>query len=112
MLNPSLIKQGFIAAAIANISGVLIFSKGLTNTALMEADPVVMSSFGLIMIMVWGLAYLGAAFTPGNLRWIAGAFAVEKLVYVVCWLTGSVEIICRRCTSRISLQGFSTVSMA
>ena len=40
MLNPSLIKQGFIAAAIANISGVLIFSKGLTNTALMEADPV------------------------------------------------------------------------
>ncbi|MEE3161313.1 MAG: hypothetical protein VX283_10460, partial [Pseudomonadota bacterium] len=24
---------------------------------------------------------------PGNLRWIAGAFAVEKLVYVVCWLT-------------------------
>ena len=87
MLNPTLVKQGFIAAAIANISGVLIFSKGLTNTALMEADPVVMSSFGLIMIMVWGLAYLGAAFTPGNLRWIAGAFAVEKLVYVVCWLT-------------------------
>jgi hypothetical protein len=86
-MNNKLVKQGFIAAAIANISGVLIFSKGLTNTALMEADPVVMSSFGLIMIMVWGLAYFGAAFTPGNLRWIAGAFAVEKLVYVVCWLT-------------------------
>ena len=80
MLNPTLVKQGFIAAAIANISGVLIFSKGLTNTALMEADPVVMSSFGLIMIMVWGLAYLGAAVTPGNLRWIAGAFAVEERV--------------------------------
>ena len=86
-MSSSVIKAGFIAAAVANISGLLLFSKGLTNTVLMETDPVVMSSFGLIMIMVWGLAYLGAAFTPGNLRWIAGAFAVEKLVYVVCWLT-------------------------
>lgn len=71
MLNPSLVKQGFIAAAIANISGVLIFSKGLTNTALMEADPVVMSSFGLIMIMVWGAGVFGG-------RFYAGQFALDR----------------------------------
>ena len=47
----------------------------------------VMSSFGLIMIMVWGLAYLAAAFTQANLKWFAAAFAIEKLVYVVCWVT-------------------------
>ena len=83
----SFTKVGFIAAAIANFSGVLLFSKGLTNTVLMETDPVVMSSFGLIMIMVWGLAYLAAAFTQVNLKWFAAAFAIEKLVYVVCWVT-------------------------
>ena len=81
----TLIQKGFIAAALMNIGGVLTFSRGFTNTALMEADPVVMSSFGLLMIMVWGLAYLGAAFSTGNIRWLAGAFAVEKLVYVVAW---------------------------
>ena len=86
-MSSSVIKAGFIAAAVANISGVLLFSKGLTNTVLMETDPVVMSSFGLIMIMVWGLAYLAAAFTQANLKWFAAAFAVEKLVYVICWLT-------------------------
>lgn len=83
----SFVKAGFIAAAIANFSGVLLFSKGLTNTVLMETDPVVMSSFGLVMIMVWGLAYLAAAFTQANLKWFAAAFAIEKLVYVVCWVT-------------------------
>lgn len=86
-MNETMIKRGFVAAAAMNIGGVMLFSKGLTNTALMETDPVVMSSFGLIMIMVWGLAYLGAAFTTGSLKWLAGAFAIEKLVYVVAWVT-------------------------
>ena len=80
------IQKGFIAAAIMNIGGVLTFSRAFTNTTLMETDPVVMSWFGLLMIMVWGLAYLGAAFSTGNIRWLAGAFAVEKLVYVAVWL--------------------------
>ena len=44
-----------------------------------------MSNFGLLMIVVWGLAYLGAATVTSGVRWIAGAFALEKLVYVVVW---------------------------
>lgn len=64
------IKLGFIAAAIMNIGGVLIFSRCFTNSVINEMDPVVMSNFGLLMIMVWGLAYLGAAnVVPASNGW-------------------------------------------
>lgn len=69
-----------------NIVGVLVFSRGFTNTAINQADPVVMSNFGLVMIAVWGLAYLGAASIDLGVQWLAGAFAIEKLVYVLVWL--------------------------
>ncbi len=69
-----------------NIVGVLMFSRLFTNTAINEADPVVMSNFGLLMIAVWGLAYLGTASIGASVRWLAGAFAIEKLIYVLVWL--------------------------
>ena len=37
------------------------------------------------MIAVWGLAYLGAAAVTSSIKWLVGAFALEKLVYVVIW---------------------------
>lgn len=79
------VKYGFMAAAAMNVGGVLLFSKVFTNAAINQADPVVMSNFGLLMIIVWGLAYLGAAFIQSNVAWLAGAFAIEKLVYVIVW---------------------------
>jgi hypothetical protein len=82
----SLVRNGFIAAGVMNIGGVLLFSRAFTNEAIAEADPVVMSNFGLLMIAVWGLAYLGAATASTGIKWLAGAFAIEKLVYVVAWL--------------------------
>jgi hypothetical protein len=85
-MNKNLLKNGFIAAGLMNIGGVLLFSRGFTNTAINNADPVVMSNFGLLMIVVWGLAYLGAAAINANIKWLAGAFALEKLVYVVVWV--------------------------
>lgn len=85
-MNAKLIRNGLIAAAIMNIGGVLVFSRVFTNVAINNADPVVMSNFGLLMIVVWGLAYLGAANINSNLKWLAGAFAVEKLVYVLVWV--------------------------
>jgi hypothetical protein len=84
-MNRQWLKTGLIAAAVMNIGGVLIFSRAFSNVALNNADPLVMSNFGLLMIIVWGLAYLGAAFSHGNIQWLAGAFALEKLVYVVVW---------------------------
>lgn len=85
-INKYLIRNGFIAAGLMNIGGVLLFSRGFTNVAINNADPVVMSNFGLLMIVVWGLAYLGAAAITSDIKWLAGAFALEKSVYVVVWV--------------------------
>jgi hypothetical protein len=85
-VNRNLVKNGLIAAAIMNIGGVLVFSRVFTNVAINKADPIVMSNFGLLMIVVWGLTYLGAAFIYSNIKWLVGAFAIEKLVYVVTWV--------------------------
>lgn len=68
-----------------NIAGVLVFSRAFTNEAINNADPVVMSNFGLLMIVIWGLAYLGAATVTSSIKWLAGAFAIEKLIYVTVW---------------------------
>jgi hypothetical protein len=86
MTKNKLIKFGFIMAAGMNIGGVLLFSRFFTNPIINELDPVVMSNFGLLMIVIWGLAYLASAFITSNIKWLAGAFVIEKLVYVVTWL--------------------------
>ena len=51
-----------------NIGGVLLISRAFTNTAINTADSVVMSNFGLLMIEVWGLAYLGAAAIDAKIK--------------------------------------------
>lgn len=84
-MNKKQIKIGLGIAAIANIVGVLVFSNGFTNAALNYADPVVMSNFGLVMIMVWGLAYFSTIFIDGNIKPLLVVFATEKLVYVIVW---------------------------
>lgn len=89
-MNQKLVKNGFILAAFMNFS-VLIFSRGFTNVAINNADPVVMSNFGLVMIVIWGLAYLAAATVSTNIKWLAGTFAVEKLVYGVVWIKWLLE---------------------
>ncbi len=85
-MHTKLARNGLIAAGLMNIGGVLVFSRLFTNQAINDADPVVMSNFGLVMIVVWGLAYLAAAAGGSHVKWLAGVFAVEKLVYVVAWV--------------------------
>ena len=85
-MSKTVIRYGLILAALVNIGGVLLFSKLFTNTVINDADPVVMSNFGLVMIMVWGLAYFSAAMIKGNIRLLVAVFAVEKLVYVLAWV--------------------------
>lgn len=86
-MNRCFVRNGLIAAGLMNIGGVLLFSRAFTNVAINRADPVVMSNFGLVMIVVWGLAYLGAAAITSDIPWLAAAFALEKLVYVAVWLS-------------------------
>jgi hypothetical protein len=89
-MNQKLIKNGLILAACMNFS-VIVFSRGFTNVAINEADPIVMSNFGLLMIVMWGLAYLSAVTVISNIKWVAGAFALEKLIYVVVWVKWLLE---------------------
>ncbi len=76
---------GFIAAAFVNTVGVLIFSRGLTNAYLGELYPEVFGSFGLICIMLWGLAYLSVAWRHAAVPTLVLVFALEKAVYSATW---------------------------
>ena len=44
-----------------------------------------MSNFGLLMILVWGLAYISVAKSYHQVKWLVGVFAIEKLIYGVIW---------------------------
>jgi hypothetical protein len=85
-MRPTTIKFGLIAAGLVNILGVLIFSRFFTNEWINKADPIVMSTFGLIMIIVWGFAYISIAKGFENVKWVLAVFAVEKLIYGLIWI--------------------------
>lgn len=80
------IRHGFVVAGAVNILGVLLFSKGLTNAYLSELDPQVFSTFGLKVIIVWGLAYLAVAGCYREAKWVVAVFALEKLLYFAAWV--------------------------
>lgn len=84
-LQPSTISKGFILAGLMNMS-VLIFSKLFSNEVIPQYDPEVMSQFGLIMIIIWGLAYMSIAKSYTHVRWLIGVFALEKLCYGIVWI--------------------------
>lgn len=86
MLKAQIISKGFIAASAMNISGVLIFSRFFTNSVITESDPVIMSNFGLLMIVIWGLAYLSVSEDYNKVKWIVGVFAIEKFIYGFVWI--------------------------
>jgi hypothetical protein len=81
----NLITKGFKLAGILNISGVLMFSRFFTNRAIYDTDPNAMSKFGLLMIIVWGLAFIASSKKHKDLKWLVGVFAIEKLVYSIYW---------------------------
>ena len=76
---------GFRLAGATNIVGVLVFSLGLTNERLIELSPIVFSRFGLISIMLWGMAYWAVATSYRTVPSLVGVFAIEKLIYVITW---------------------------
>jgi hypothetical protein len=79
------ITQGFIISGLMNLT-VLIFSRFFTNSTITEFDPVVMSNFGLLMIVLWGLAYMSIAKNYHQLKWLIAIFAVEKFIYGYVWI--------------------------
>ena len=85
-MKPTTISKIFLFAGLSNILGVLIFSKFFTNEVMMEAQPMVMGHFGLIAIMLWGLAYIAVRQNYASVPWLIAVFVIEKLVYVLVWL--------------------------
>jgi hypothetical protein len=79
-------KAGFLAAALFNIGGILVFSKAFTNAALFETDPVMFSRPGCVLVIVWGLAYAAQSRTWRQAPAISAVFALEKFFYAGWWL--------------------------
>ncbi len=82
--NNKTITKGFILAGLMNLT-VLIFSRFFTNSVIPETDPVVASNFGLLMIVIWGLAYISIAKNYHHVKWLIGVFAVQKFSYGFIW---------------------------
>ncbi len=79
------ISKGFVIAGLMNMT-VLINSRLFTNETIPKFDPVVMSNFGLLMIVIWGLAYISVAQKYQAVKWLVGVFAIEKLIYGCAWI--------------------------
>lgn len=76
----------FLLAGLSNILGVLIFSKLFTNNVMMNTQPDVMGYFGLISIILWGLAYIAVRNSYAAVPWLLTVFVIEKLIYVIMYL--------------------------
>ena len=81
----SKITLGFYLAGAANILGILTFSLAWTNNELSRLSPRVFSAFGILAVILWGLAYLSVARTYHHVPKLVAVFALEKLVYVITW---------------------------
>ncbi|QDP86256.1 hypothetical protein FNJ88_12115 [Chryseobacterium sp. SNU WT5] len=84
-INNELLTKGFIVAGLMNISGVLTFSRIFTNPVITEFDNQAMSNFGLLMIVLWGFAYITVSKNFYNLKWLVAVFTLEKLIYATHW---------------------------
>lgn len=79
------VSKGFILAGLMNIIGVLANSRFFTNAVIPTIDAEVMSNFGLLMIIIWGIAYISVARNFEKVKWLVGVFAIEKFVYGFTW---------------------------
>lgn len=77
---------GYVLAGLVNVVGMGLFSRGLTNGYLGELFPEVLGRFGIVCIMLWGLAYLSVARKPQAVPMLSLVFALEKLIYVGTWI--------------------------
>lgn len=86
IFSDKVIRGGFIIAGLANIVGILIITKGMTSNTIGLADPAVFSSFGVLMIMLWGMAYIGSSPFATRSVLLPATFALEKLAYTLNWV--------------------------
>lgn len=85
-MTDTLIQRGFLLAGLVNLIGILLVTQGMTSTTILLADPAVFSGFGVVMIMLWGLAYIGTAGIAHRAVLLPLTFAIEKAAYTLNWV--------------------------
>lgn len=85
MTQAEFFRIGFIAGGVANIAGVLVATLCFTNPLVAQHYPEVFSDFGMVAIILWGLAYIAVSNHHDRVPWLVGVFAIEKLAYVISW---------------------------
>ena len=81
----------FMLSGLINIVAVLILSRFFTNVYIPKYDATVMSNFGLLMIVLWGLTYISVAKSYKKVKWIVAVFAIEKLIYGIIWVNWQLQ---------------------
>lgn len=84
-MSDRLFRLGFLLAGVTNIVGILVITRWMTAPTLRQADPAVFGDFGILMIMLWGLAYIGTSDYCTRAVLLPLVFAVEKLAYTLNW---------------------------
>lgn len=78
--------QGFVVAGIYQIVSILGLNQCFTDNTLSETDPIVFSTIGQVLLLLFGLAYLWLAkkFTQAPL--LVGLFSLTNFLYAGAWL--------------------------
>jgi len=85
-MTKNMITKVFRAAGIFNIGGMLLFSLFFTNPYPEKYYPLVFSKFGMVAIILWGMAYISVSSVYMHTRGLMFVFTIEKLVYVITWI--------------------------
>ena len=72
-----------ILAAAYNLS-ILVVTRGFSNDQFFKVDPL-FDKNGCALVIVWGLAYLSAAWNWKDVPFLFLVFALEKIFYTVHW---------------------------
>ena len=75
-----------IVGGLLNTVGILVFTRFLTNEIIVAYHPNVMSNFGLMMMMPWGILMLVMAWHYKKLPQVMLVLALEKIIYVAIWV--------------------------
>jgi len=76
----------FVGAGLANVRGGLIVSRIFTNAELGRLYPELLSTEGMVLIMLWGAAYISVARSYREVPWLFLVFVGEKFFYGWTWV--------------------------
>ena len=75
-----------IVLGLANLGPLIYLTPFKEHTELYRADPLWFSAPGLVLIALWGAAYISAAPQWTRLPALLGVFALEKAFYAAHWM--------------------------